>query len=116
MRRTISLLQLRITVLTPTHSLPCYGPLAANHTDILDFFSTAILYYRRFPTWGWLNAAGIAPSNSTGYSTSALQTALTKASGAVPYLGCSGPRYNATAAGKGSQDNGYYPDSLSRRQ
>jgi len=36
-----------------------------------------------------------------------LQTALTKASGAVPYLGCSGPRYNTTAAGKGSMDNGY---------
>ncbi len=26
--------------------------------------------------------------------------------GAVPYIGCSGPRYNATAAGNGTLDNG----------
>ena len=36
-----------------------------------------------------------------------LQTALTKGFGALPYVGCSGPRYNATAQGKGSLDNGY---------
>lgn len=25
----------------------------------------------------------------------------------MPYIGCSGPRYNATEQGKGSLDNGY---------
>lgn len=25
----------------------------------------------------------------------------------MPYVGCSGPRFNATEAGKGSLDNGY---------
>jgi len=39
---------------------------------------------------------------STGYSTSALQTALTEVTGAVSYLRCSGPRYSATSAERAS--------------
>lgn len=87
--------------------MPCYGPKFQPGYDVVQFFETAVMYYRRFPTWGWLNGAGIRPSNSTKYTTSDLQTTLSKASGAVPYLGCSGPRYNATAAGAGSNDTGY---------
>jgi ribonuclease T2 len=32
---------------------------------------------------------------------------LSKGFGALPYIGCSGPRYNATTAGNGTLDNGY---------
>jgi ribonuclease T2 len=64
------------------------------------------MYYRRFPTFGWLNAVGIHPSNSTKYTTSIVQGTLAMASGAVPYLGCSGPRYNTTTAGYGGPDTG----------
>jgi len=89
-----------------TFDVPCYGPMHQNHTDVIDFFETAILYYRRLPTWGWLAGAGIRPSNSTTYSIADIQRTLAKNYGATPYVGCSGPRYNETAAGKGSKDNG----------
>jgi ribonuclease T2 len=35
-----------------------------------------------------------------------MQQALTKGFSLVPFLGCSGPKYNETVAGKGSLDNG----------
>jgi len=76
------------------------------HEDVVDFFDTAILYYRRLPTWGWLAQAGIRPSNTTTYTLSTMQNVLSRAYGATPYIGCSGPRYNTTAAGKGSSDSG----------
>ena len=64
-------------------------------------------YYQNLPTYGWLSAAGMRPSNASFVSLSAVQSALKAGFGATPYVGCSGPRYNATAAGKGSLDNGY---------
>jgi len=90
-----------------TFDVPCYGPQYVQHQEVVEFFETAIMYYRRLPTFGFLNAAGIKPSNTTTYSLSAMQSALTRGYGAVPYIGCSGPRYNTTAAGAGSSDNGY---------
>ena len=89
-----------------TFDLPCYGPDYQKNEEVVQFFETAILYYRRLPTYGWLNQAGIKPSNTTTYSIGQFQDALTKGYGALPYIGCSGPRYNETAAGKGSSDNG----------
>ena len=89
-----------------TFDVPCYGPEYVQHQEVVDFFETAIQYYRRLPTWGWLATAGIKPSNSTTYSIGQFQTILTKSYGALPYIGCSGPRYNETAAGAGSTDNG----------
>ena len=89
-----------------TFQLPCYGPDYQEHEDVIDFFETAIMYYHRFPTWTWLSQASITPSNTTQYTLSAVQGALTKSSGAIPYVGCSGPRYNETTAGKGSNDTG----------
>lgn len=74
---------------------------------MLDFFTTAINYFRRHPTYQWLAAADITPSNKTSYTLAHIQTALRRASGATPYLGCTGPRFNETEAGKGSLDNGY---------
>ncbi|KAL1986894.1 hypothetical protein VTN96DRAFT_5311 [Rasamsonia emersonii] len=90
-----------------TFDLPCYGPNAPPHIDVLDFFTTAINYFRRHPTYQWLAAADITPSNKTSYTLAHIQTALRRASGATPYLGCTGPRFNETEAGKGSLDNGY---------
>ncbi|EMC93952.1 hypothetical protein BAUCODRAFT_215932 [Baudoinia panamericana UAMH 10762] len=90
-----------------TFDVPCYGPQYVQHQEVVDFFETAILYYRRLPTYGWLSAAGIRPSNTTTYSLSAIESALRTGYGATPYVGCSGPRYNTTAAGRNSTDNGY---------
>ena len=33
-----------------TFNVPCYGPLHREHEEVVDFFSTAIKYYQRFPT------------------------------------------------------------------
>ncbi|KAI4739115.1 ribonuclease T2 [Aureobasidium sp. EXF-12298] len=89
-----------------TFDVPCYGPEYVQHQEVVQFFETAILYYRRLPTWGWLDHAGVKPSNTTTYSIGQFQDTLTRGYGALPYIGCSGPRYNETAAGAGSMDNG----------
>ncbi|KAI0132480.1 ribonuclease T2-like protein [Xylariales sp. AK1849] len=91
----------------------CYGPQYVEHEEVVDFFETALSYYNILPTWGWLSAAGIQPSNGTSNGTAStlnlsdVQDALTEGFGKLPYVGCSGPRYNATEAGAGSTDNGY---------
>jgi hypothetical protein len=89
-----------------TFDVPCYGPEYVEHQEVVEFFETAIQYYRRLPTWGWLSQAGIKPSNTTTYSIGQFQTALASSYGALPYIGCSGPRFNETAAGANSTDNG----------
>lgn len=43
----------------------------------------------------------------TNYSLEDIQNALRKGYGAIPYLGCSGPRYNTTSAGARSNDAGF---------
>lgn len=89
-----------------TFDKPCYGPQYVNHSDVIDFWETAISYYERLPTAEWLAEAGIVPSNTTSYTLSEIQSALTKKWGAIPYLGCSGSKYNATKAGNGTEDSG----------
>jgi len=89
-----------------TFDIPCYGPNYVEHEDVVDFFETAIKYYKRYPTWEWLNEAKIVPSNQTTYTLADIEKALTKKSGAKPYIGCSGPRYNTTEAGQGKNDTG----------
>ncbi|KAF3068800.1 hypothetical protein CFAM422_007818 [Trichoderma lentiforme] len=89
-----------------TFDKECYGPKANEHDDLFQFFETVIAYYKVLPTWGWLSAANIRPSNTTSYSLSDVQDALTLGYGAVPFIGCGGPKYNQTEAGKGSLDNG----------
>lgn len=73
----------------------------------MDFFETAISYYKNLPTWSWLSARNIRPSNTTTYTLGDIQAVLTAGFGAVPYIACQGPRYNATAAGNGTLDHGY---------
>lgn len=89
-----------------TFDVPCYGPQYREHEDVVDFFETAIQYYRRLPTMQWLAAENIVPSNTTTYSLSAIQGTLTDQYGSVPYVGCAGPKYNETAAGRNTTDNG----------
>ncbi|KAI4607701.1 hypothetical protein J4E81_003068 [Alternaria sp. BMP 2799] len=90
-----------------TFNVPCYGPQYREHEDVVDFFETAVKYYKRFPTFDWLAAEGITPSNSTTYSYSDLVDVLYEQHGGIPFLGCSGPRFNATDAGKNTTDRGY---------
>ena len=73
---------------------------------MVDFFETVILYNSRLNTYQWLADRDIVPSNSTTYTLSDFEEALSSEYGATPYVGCSGARYNETAAGKGSLDNG----------
>ncbi|KAI1123757.1 ribonuclease T2 family protein [Nemania abortiva] len=85
----------------------CYGPAYADHAEVTDFFETVVSYYQALPTWRWLAEGGVRPSNRTAYSVSQIQRALAHKFGKLPYIGCSGPKFNETAAGKGSLDNGY---------
>ncbi|UNI21776.1 hypothetical protein JDV02_007732 [Purpureocillium takamizusanense] len=90
-----------------TFQTECYGPKATPHGDLFDFFETVIRFQRELPTFDWLAAAGVRPSNRTAYTLSRIQGALTRGfDGLVPFLGCSGPRYNETDAGRGSGDAG----------
>lgn len=66
----------------------CWGPEYQEHEDIVDFFDMVVSAQMNFPTYDWLAKEGIKPSNSTKYSLSALESALTKASGAKPYVSC----------------------------
>ncbi|KAF1833049.1 ribonuclease T2 [Decorospora gaudefroyi] len=90
-----------------TFNVPCYGPQYRQHEDVIDYFEAAIKYFKRSPTFDWLAAEGITPSNSTTYNYADIAAALIKYHGGIPFLGCSGPRFNATAAGANSTDRGY---------
>lgn len=82
------------------------GLLAHPLDDLWDFFETTIAYYKKLPSFKWLADAGIHPSNTTSYSLSDIQSALSDRFGELPFVGCSGPKYNETEAGKGSLDAG----------
>jgi ribonuclease T2 len=84
----------------------CWGPTYQEHAEVVSFFETAVAYHQQLPTWGWLSAAGIRPSNNTNYTLADIQAALTKGFGHLPFVGCAGPKFNETAAGRNSTDNG----------
>lgn len=89
-----------------TFDVPCYGPKYRKHEDMIEFFDTAITFYRRLPTYDWLAAEGIVPSNKTQYSLKDIQSALKKHYGAVPYLGCYGEKYSQVHGSKNTSDHG----------
>ena len=89
-----------------TFDIPCYGPKYQKHQELIDFYDTAIRYYLSLPTFDWLAAEGITPSNKTSYSLDQISNALEKHYGAKPYIGCSGPEFKDTDAGKHSNDSG----------
>ncbi|KAK8051464.1 hypothetical protein PG993_002849 [Apiospora rasikravindrae] len=90
-----------------TFDVECYGPQYREHEEVADFFETAAAFHRRLPTWSWLEASGIRPSNASTFSLTDFAGPLAQGFGAIPYIGCSGPKYNTTEAGKGSSDAGY---------
>ncbi|KAF2739140.1 ribonuclease T2 [Polyplosphaeria fusca] len=90
-----------------TFNTQCYGPKYQEHEEVVDFFETVIKYQKRFPTFKWLKKADIKPSNTTQYTYADIRDALAEKHGAVPYIGCSGPRYNTTEAGRNGTDTGF---------
>lgn len=86
-----------------TFDVPCYGPEYRQHEGVVDFFETAILTIR-----GSLH--GIVQASARLIMLrirSRIYGLLSPTNGAVPYIGCSGPSYNSTAAGNGTLDMGY---------
>jgi len=45
-----------------------------------------IQYDLRYPSFDWLNKAGIVPSNTTTYTLAQIEEALKVGSGAVPFV------------------------------
>ncbi|GIZ48222.1 hypothetical protein CKM354_001129000 [Cercospora kikuchii] len=84
----------------------CYGPGYTGHEDYIEYFADTIRFDRRLPVWSWLAQDGIVPSNETQYTIGDLEGSLRAQYSATPFLGCSGPRFNETEAGKGSNDSG----------
>ncbi|KAJ4417999.1 hypothetical protein N0V82_005851 [Gnomoniopsis sp. IMI 355080] len=99
-----------------TFDVPCYGPQYVEHEDVVDFFETAIAWYRTLPTYDWLAAAGIVPSNTTTYSLVDIQSALTEAFGAVPYLACSGAESADGSGYTALSEVWYYHHAVGRPQ
>lgn len=60
---------------------------------------------RRLPAWSWLAQDGIVPYNNTQYTIGNLEVSLRGQYSVTPFLGCSGPRFSDTEAGRGSTDN-----------
>ncbi|KAJ9105451.1 hypothetical protein QFC21_001822 [Naganishia friedmannii] len=63
----------------------CYGVTYQEGEDIVDFYETVALHYLKYPTFDWLSAAKIVPSNTTTYKLKQFQDALTGPSGGLPY-------------------------------
>lgn len=75
--------------------------------EVVDFFQTTIKYYQEFPTFDFLADHDIHPSNKTTYTLHDIEAAVEEEIGGKSvYFGCSGPRYNETAAGRNTTDNG----------
>ncbi|OCF71019.1 hypothetical protein I204_08255 [Kwoniella mangroviensis CBS 8886] len=90
----------------------CYGTLYENSTEasIIDFLESVVKAQIQYPTYQWLEEAGIVPSNETSYKINDIQDVLTNASGAEPYLGCTGPTRQVLA------EVWYYTHSYGRPQ
>jgi len=70
-----------------TFDTSCYGRYK-EHEDLINYLDTAVAAYKQYPTYKWLQKAGIVPSNTTTYAKTSIVNALTKASGAVPHIAC----------------------------
>lgn len=68
----------------------CYGPGYRAGEDLVEFYETVVKAQVQYPTFQWLEEAGIVPSNSTGYKYDDLVGVLTNASGAIPYVSLAG--------------------------
>ena len=64
----------------------CWGPEYTDHEEMVAFFDMVVAAQMNYPTYDYLSKADIMPSNTTKYSLSALEGALTNATGARPYV------------------------------
>lgn len=66
----------------------CYGPEYANATEqsVVEYYEATVAAELQYPTYQWLKNATIVPSNETSYNFSQIESVLTKASGAVPFV------------------------------
>ncbi|KAH9828594.1 putative RNase T2 family protein [Teratosphaeria destructans] len=66
----------------------CYADYQPTQ-EVADFFNRSVSLFRSLPTYDFLAAAGITPSNTRTYRRDEIQTALTQAhDGHEVYLGC----------------------------
>ncbi|PVF99614.1 ribonuclease T2 [Serendipita vermifera] len=70
-----------------TFDVKCY-PNYREHEDVIDYFETGSKAFRKYPTYQWLEAKSIVPSNTESYKRSRIENALRDATGATPFLGC----------------------------
>nr|BAV32325.1 ribonuclease T2 [Auricularia polytricha]BAV32326.1 ribonuclease T2 [Auricularia polytricha] len=70
-----------------TFDTKCYRNYK-RHEDVVNFFDTVVAAYKQYPTYAYLAARGIVPSNSTTYTLRGVLRALEAATGATPHVGC----------------------------
>ncbi|GAA5974394.1 hypothetical protein JCM11641_005257 [Rhodosporidiobolus odoratus] len=75
-----------LSTLNPT----CYGHSHKQYDEVVDYFHRAVPLYKSLPTYDWLAASGIVPSNTETYTLSQLQTVAKQHHGYEIYWGCSG--------------------------
>lgn len=74
-----------VSTLKPT----CYDDYQSTQ-EVRDFFNRTVSLFKERPTYEWLAAAGITPSTSATYTTSAIQAALKAQHGSGVALLCEG--------------------------
>jgi ribonuclease T2 len=65
----------------------CYADYQPTE-EAVDFFKKTVELFKTLPSYEWLSAAGIKPSDSATYSTSDIQAALKAKHGKEVTLGC----------------------------
>ncbi|EIM92893.1 ribonuclease T2 [Stereum hirsutum FP-91666 SS1] len=73
----------------------CLPSGSAKGAEAVAFFETVVALFKTLPTYDWLAAAGITPSNTATHTLSSLTSALKSASGVTPALECDGSTLNA---------------------
>ncbi|KAF2851283.1 ribonuclease M [Plenodomus tracheiphilus IPT5] len=72
----------------------CYADHIATE-EVIDYFQKAVDLFKALPSYEWLAAAGITPSTSKTYTTSAIQSAIqAKRPGVSVTLGCKSSALN----------------------
>lgn len=67
----------------------CYGPALKPNENIYDYFKIAYNLYNSLPTFSYLNASGIVPSETATYTSEQISRVLTAYNrGKTVYFGC----------------------------
>ncbi|KAI4152687.1 MAG: hypothetical protein LQ340_002770 [Diploschistes diacapsis] len=80
-----------------TFDTKCYASYQTGE-ELVDFYNTTVNLFKTLPTYTWLANAGITPSTSRTYTSSAILAALKAQHGANPVIRCA----------SGSLDQVYY--------